>query len=125
MTRAIVLVAHGARDPRWAEPFRAVAERLRAAAPGRPVEVAFLELMAPDLASTLGALAALGATRIDIVPLLLGGGSHLREDLPRLVEQVRAAQPGLKMRLHPAIGDNPLVIDAIAAAALASASFGE
>ena len=33
MTRAIVLFAHGARDPRWAEPFEAVAGRVRAAAP--------------------------------------------------------------------------------------------
>jgi len=125
MTRAIVLVAHGARDPRWAEPFLAVAERLRAAAPGRRVELAFLELMAPDLATTLRALAALGAVRIDIVPLLLGSGSHLRDELPRLVERARAAHAGLEMRLHPAIGENPTVIDAIAAAALAAASFGE
>ena len=32
---AIVLFAHGARDPRWAEPFEAIAARIRAAAPGR------------------------------------------------------------------------------------------
>jgi sirohydrochlorin cobaltochelatase len=119
MTRAIVLVAHGARDPRWAEPFHAVAEGLRAAAPGLRVELAFLELMPPDLATTLGALAAAGATRADVVPLFLGSGSHLRGDLPPLVERLRATHPGLELRLHPAIGENPAVIDAIAAAALA------
>jgi lipopolysaccharide export system permease protein len=49
MTQAIVLFAHGARDPRWAEPFEAVAARVRAAAPGCPVVLAFLELMTPSL----------------------------------------------------------------------------
>ena len=37
MGQAIVLFAHGARDPRWAEPFEAVAARVRATAPGCPV----------------------------------------------------------------------------------------
>ncbi|HZW73593.1 MAG TPA: cobalamin biosynthesis protein CbiX, partial [Caldimonas sp.] len=35
--QALVLFAHGARDPRWADPFEAVAERIRAAAPDLPV----------------------------------------------------------------------------------------
>ena len=45
----LILFAHGARDPRWAIPFEAVAERVRAARPGVPVRLAFLEFMAPNL----------------------------------------------------------------------------
>src|SRR5207245_630829 len=54
--KAIVLFAHGARDPRWAEPFEAVAARVRAAAPAGEVAVAFLELMAPTLAQAVDRL---------------------------------------------------------------------
>ena len=125
MTSAIVLFAHGARDPRWAEPFLAVAARMRAAVPGRRIELAFLELMQPDLDSAVGQLAGQGETRIDIVPLFLGTGGHLRVDLPRLVERVRAAHAGLDLRLHPAIGESERVVDAMAAAALALSAFGE
>jgi sirohydrochlorin cobaltochelatase len=125
MTRAIVLFAHGARDPRWAEPFEAVASRVRAAVPGGRVVLAFLELMAPTLAEAVGRLAAQGATVIDVVPLLLGSGSHLRKDLPALVDALRRERPGLALRLHPAIGEHASVVEAMARAALDAAGFRE
>jgi sirohydrochlorin cobaltochelatase len=125
MARALVLFAHGARDPRWAEPFEAVAARVRAAAPGVPVVLAFLELMQPSLAEAVAALVAEGATRVDVVPLFLGTGGHLRQDLPPLVEALRAAQPGVAIGLHAAIGEHAAVIDAMARASLAAAGFGE
>lgn len=125
MSSGLILFAHGARDPRWAEPFTAVAERVRRADPGRIVELAFLELMAPDLAEATRRLAAAGATRIDIVPLFLGMGGHLRDDLPPLVERIRQAHPRIEVRLHLAIGESAAVIGALAAAALASAAVGE
>ncbi len=118
MSRALVLFAHGARDPRWAEPFEAVAERVRRAAPSLPVRLAFLEMMVPTLFDAVDGLAADGATTIDVVPLFLGTGGHLRKDLPPLVEAARAAHPGLVVRLHAAIGEDATVIDAMARAAL-------
>ena len=122
---AIVLFAHGARDPRWAAPFEAVAAAVRAAEPSRPVVIAFLELMRPDLAEAVDGLAAAGATRIDVVPLFLGTGGHLRKDLPPLVEVARARHPVVSIRLHPAIGEDASVTQAMAAASLALATSGE
>jgi sirohydrochlorin cobaltochelatase len=120
----VILFGHGARDARWAEPFEAVAARVRAAAPEVPVALAFLELMAPSLGEAIARLAAAGATRIDVVPLFLGSGGHLRQDLPPLVEAERIAHPALAIRLHPAIGEHAAVVEAIARAAVAAA-FGE
>jgi sirohydrochlorin cobaltochelatase len=125
MTRALVLFAHGARDPRWAEPFEAVADRVRQAAPALAVRLAFLETMTPTLADAVAALAAAGATDVDVVPLFLGSGGHLRQDLPPLVDAVRAAHPGLAIRLHAAIGEDAAVLDAMARAALDATGFGE
>ncbi|MDQ6628888.1 MAG: CbiX/SirB N-terminal domain-containing protein [Pseudomonadota bacterium] len=115
--RSIILFAHGARDPRWAEPFATIAERMRQQRPAVPIELAFLELMQPDLATAARRLVAAGATRIDVVPLFLGQGGHLRNDLPPLVEALRGAHPDTAFRLHPAIGENAAVIAAIASAA--------
>ena len=125
MSAGLVLFAHGARDPRWAEPFAAVAERIRRAEPGRLVELAFLEAMEPDLRGATRRLVAAGVARIDVVPVFLGMGGHLRKDLPPLVDAVRAEHPGLDVRLHPAIGEHATVIDALAAAALAMTRLGE
>jgi sirohydrochlorin cobaltochelatase len=122
---AIVLFAHGAREARWADPFEAVAARVRAAAPERPVRLAFLELMTPSLGDAVGQLVGAGATRIDVVPLFLGTGGHLRRDLPALLETLRATHPAIALRLHAAIGEHPEVVDAMARAAVAAAGVGE
>jgi sirohydrochlorin cobaltochelatase len=81
--------------------------------------------MQPDLGTAVRRLAAAGASRVDIVPLFLGTGGHLRRDLPPLLEGLRAAHPGLDLRLHPAISEHAGVVEAMAAAALAAAGFGE
>jgi sirohydrochlorin cobaltochelatase len=113
----LILFAHGARDPRWAVPFEAVAARVRAARPDAAVRLAFLELMAPDLPTVGAELAAAGCHRIDIVPLFLGAGGHVRRDLPALVDTLRATHPGVAFTLHHAVGETDVVIDALAAAA--------
>ncbi len=125
MKRAIVLFAHGARDPRWAEPFEAVAAQVRRALPEVPVVLAFLELMPPSLDQAAQGLADDGATTIDVVPLFLGAGGHLRRDLPRLTDALRATRPALEVRLHAAIGEHASVIEAMARAAVAAAAFGQ
>ena len=57
------LVAHGARDPRWAEPFVRIQTAIRARRPGLAVELAFLELMQPSLTAVISALVSAGHRR--------------------------------------------------------------
>jgi sirohydrochlorin cobaltochelatase len=122
MTSGLILFAHGARDPRWAEPFEAVAARVRRLLPAAEVRLAYLELMTPDLASAAHELVAAGCASVAIVPLFLGTGGHVRRDLPRLVENLLASHPGVSFDLRPAVGEAELVIDAIAAAAAGAAA---
>lgn len=111
---AIILFAHGARDPEWAAPFRRIAARLRAARPGLPVQLAFLELMQPALADAVADMAADGITRITLVPLFLAQGGHLKEDLPRLLDDIRRSHPGVTIDVTQAIGDSEVLTAAIA-----------
>ena len=113
----LILFAHGARDPRWAAPFEAVAERVRAARPDAAVRLAFLELMAPDIGAAAAELAAAGCDRVEVVPLFLGAGGHVRRDLPALLQTLGARHRGTRFTLHDAVGESGLVIDAMAAAA--------
>lgn len=119
MTTGLVLFAHGARDPRWAAPFEAVATAVRAARPGLPVRLAFLEFMAPTLPAAGAELAAAGCTHVTVLPMFLGAGGHVRKDLPLLLDELRAAHPGLVVSLQPAVGEIDEVVAAMAAAALA------
>lgn len=116
---SIILFAHGARDPEWAAPFRRIAARLRAARPNLPVQLAFLELMQPALADAVAGMAADGITRITLVPLFLAQGGHLKEDLPRLLDEIRRNHRGVTIDVTPAIGDSEVLTSAIADWALA------
>lgn len=115
-SRGLVLFAHGARDPRWAAPFEVVARQLRDAAPGLAVRAAYLELMPPTLTEAVADLVAAGAAGVDIVPMFLGAGGHVRQDLPRLVDALRATHAHVHFRLHPPIGEMPSVTRAMAEA---------
>lgn len=117
-TAGLILFAHGSRDPRWAEPFEAIREAVRARAPALPVQLAYLELMQPDLATAADALVAEGCTRIDVLPLFLGTGGHLRRDLPPMVDAIRARHPQVHATLHVAAGEAPALIAALAEHAL-------
>jgi sirohydrochlorin cobaltochelatase len=115
----LILFAHGARDPRWALPFQAVAEHIAQQQPQLQLRLAFLELMTPSLVQAGAELSAAGCTQVDVLPMFLGTGGHLRKDLPPMLEQLRESHPSVLWRLHQAIGEQPLVRDAMAAAALA------
>jgi len=111
----IVLFAHGSRDREWARPFEWLAAQLSAKVTG-PVVLAYLELMRPPLEEAVSMLLAKGATSIRVVPVFLGQGAHVKEDLPRLVERARNSHPQVAITLEPPIGEQPAVIEVIAAA---------
>jgi sirohydrochlorin cobaltochelatase len=117
---AVVLFAHGSRDARWREPVEAVARRMRALQPDVPVACAYLELVEPDLPTAAGRLVADGARALRVVPLFLGMGKHVREDLPQLLEALRSAHPDVMFSLAPAVGETTEVINLLADIALRS-----
>jgi sirohydrochlorin cobaltochelatase len=115
MAQGLILFAHGARDPGWAEPFEALAARVRALAPATQVRLAFLELMQPDLGAASADLISDGVDTVRIVPIFFGQGGHLRRDLPERVDALRAKHPGTRFDCASAIGEDGAVLDAIAA----------
>ena len=112
---ALVLFAHGARDPRWAQPFQRLQAIARERLPDAQVELAFLELMEPRLPAVVTRLAEEGCTQVSVVPVFLGQGGHVLRDLPPMVEELRAAHPGVAITVSEAVGENAAVLDAIAA----------
>ncbi len=81
--------------------------------PAVAVAMAYLEHGA-SLQEAVGVLAAKGALSVRVVPVFLGQGGHVKEDLPRLVAEARTAYPAIKLALEPAVGEQAAVIEAIA-----------
>ncbi len=131
---AIILFAHGSRDPLWRAPLEAVASTIAAQHPQLPVRCAYLELCAPDLPTvTIEVIAACSINNraedikdpsnlplnIRIVPMFLGMGKHAREDLPELVLALRHAHPEVNFEVVAPIGEDPRVTALLAQMAAA------
>jgi sirohydrochlorin cobaltochelatase len=114
MTQGLILFAHGAREPRWAEPFERLLARVRAQAQGVDARLAFLELMQPDLPATVAELVELGTDSIRIVPVFLGEGGHVRRDLPALVGKLQQDFPDVAITCVAPAGEDPGVQEALA-----------
>jgi len=119
---ALILFAHGARDPRWALPFEAVATEVRRRWPQAQVHLAYLEFMSPGLVQAAQAAISQGAKHVRVVPLFLGAGGHVRKDLPVLMDTLRTAHPGIAFELEAAIGERVEVVQAMAQSIVGSAS---
>jgi len=114
MSPGLILFAHGARDPLWAAPFEAVAARVRHARPAAQVRLAFLEFMTPTLPEAAAELAVAGCTRVEVLPLFLGAGGHVRKDMPLLMAALREARPSTVYTLHTAVGENDKLVATMA-----------
>ncbi|MEU1401876.1 sirohydrochlorin chelatase [Streptomyces sp. NPDC005728] len=102
---ALVLVAHGSRDPRALHTVRALMDRVRELRPGLPLHLGHIELNEPLLPDTL---AALGDTSVVLVPLLLGRGYHVKQDIPEM-----AAAASARTRLAAPLGPHPLLVETL------------
>jgi len=110
---AVILFAHGATEPEWARPFEQLRDRLRAE--GLRVELAYLEIMKPDLHEAAKTLVTDGAKAVTVVPLFLAQGKHLKRELPKMIAALEREHSGVKFRVTPALGDDPEILAAIAA----------
>jgi sirohydrochlorin cobaltochelatase len=82
--------------------------------PGERIVLAFLEIMQPSLPACAASLHGEGVRSLRVVPVFLGMGGHLKEDLPRLVAEIRTRHPDLDIAVDAPIGEQPEVIAAIA-----------
>jgi len=106
-TRALVLFAHGARDPLWAQPLEHLRLALARIAPQMAVRVAFLEMQEPGLVPTLAELAAQGRRHIDVAPIFWSKGGHIADDLPPRLAAFARSHPGVAVRVLPVLSDLP------------------
>jgi sirohydrochlorin cobaltochelatase len=111
---ALVLFAHGARDPSWSASLHALAAAIRTRAGGASVRVAFLELQSPTLTEALEAAASEGALRIHVVPVFWASAGHVENDLPPILASFRARFPQVAVRSLPVLSELPGMMDFIA-----------
>lgn len=110
---ALLVIAHGSRDPRHAAAVTALCARVRALRPGLRTEVAFLDFNAPGVPRTLERLAADGVRDVVALPLLLTRAFHAKTDIPAVLREAATRLPRLAVHRAEVLGPSPLLTAAL------------
>ena len=101
----VVVAAHGTQDPAGVAVARQLVDALRVRLPGRPVLLAFADVLGPGVREVV--VGAPGP--VTVVPAFLSSGYHVRTDVPREV----AAAGRRDVTVSTALGPHPLLVGAV------------
>lgn len=112
MNTALLLIAHGSRNPQANADLHHLAEMLRTR--GHLLVVpSFLELAEPSIEQGGRACVAAGAECILLVPYFLSAGVHVQRDLVRARDTLNQEFPHLKFVLAEPLGRHPLLVEIV------------
>ncbi|GAB4216479.1 MAG: sirohydrochlorin chelatase [Synechococcales cyanobacterium] len=107
----VALVAHGSRDPRYQAVLAQLVQQTQMVLAPIPVRGVVLETDSMPLAAQLLAhQQQLEDPEITVVPLFMGSGIHLTQDLPEQLQQVSRDCPQCRLRLTPTLGSRPEMV---------------
>jgi sirohydrochlorin cobaltochelatase len=114
---ALLLAAHGTRDPAGVAAFRALAGRVgdMAGQDGTPVAGGFIELSAPPLRDAVTSLVTTSPARLVAVPLMLSAAGHAKGDIPAALAREGSRHPGLTWTYARPLGPHPTLLELLAA----------
>lgn len=105
----VIVIGHGTADATGAEETRRTAALVAALLPATPVELGFLELVAPSIEDAVTALVARGCRAVVAAPVLLFRAGHARRDVPEALAAA-AARHGLAVRQAEPLGCHPAIV---------------
>lgn len=111
MKSVYLVIAHGSREAEGNQAFFDFLEKFRRAYPDRTVEPAFLELAKPAIGEAIEKSIRAGAREIFVVPLMFFPGRHVKEDIPRFIEEAKAKHPEVDFHYAGPLCDHPEMIE--------------
>jgi len=107
---AFLLFAHGSAVEEANEEVRQLAGRIQETGPCAYVRASFLGPGQPDLGTAIAEAVEAGFCSIIVIPYFLTLGTHLRRDLPRLVEAERRKRPHLDIQVGRSLEGHPEMV---------------
>lgn len=104
--KALLIVAHGSRRKESNDEVRRLAQRIHEnSGPAFDlVTCAFLEISSPQIDSAIADLVDEGASEIRIFPYFLAAGTHVVNDIPRIIEEEKNNYPNIDFEILPHLG---------------------
>src|SRR5262245_33007280 len=111
---ALLLIAHGSRQPEANADLYHVVEALRRRGGFDLVEASFLELAEPTIEQAGAGCVARGAQRVILLPYFLSAGVHVRRDLTAIRDRMAERFPRVEFRLGEPLGRHSLLLEVVA-----------
>lgn len=111
--QAVLYVGHGTRLKRGVDEAILFLEETKRFVDVPIQEIAFLELVAPDIVDGVARCVAQGATKIAIVPILLLTAQHAKNDIPIEIEKAKARFPHVTFAIGCPFGIHDLLIETV------------
>lgn len=102
----LLIVAHGSRKQASNDEVLALAGQIADLASGvfDKVVCGFVQFASPSVESRIEELVTAGVDTIVLFPHFLGSGSHVANDIPRLVRETEIRHSGVRIRVTPHLG---------------------
>jgi sirohydrochlorin ferrochelatase len=110
---ALLLIAHGSRQPEANADLFHLADELRRQGRYRIIEASFLELAEPSIEAAGERCVSQEAARVLMLPYFLSAGVHVRRDLAEHRERLAERFPQVEFRLGEPLGRHPLLAEII------------
>lgn len=112
--KGILVLAHGSREKETelilAQIIKMTQERLKDVI----IETAYLQFSDVNLEKGLDKLIEKNVTEIKVIPYFLFSGVHIREDIPREIEEYLANKSNVKITMGNTLGADPRLADILA-----------
>jgi sirohydrochlorin ferrochelatase len=110
---ALVVIAHGSREPDANADVVHLARAIETRAAYSIVEPAFLELAEPTIEKAVETCVGRGAKQVVLVPYFLSAGVHVRRDLSEITKRLCSVHPGIAFRQAEPLGRHPALVDIV------------
>lgn len=107
-----IVFAHGSSIESANQAVRVVAAEMARKGSLEVVEAAFLEGGKPSLHDAMANMANC-VEHVVVVPYFLTLGLHLQRDLPKLIGEISAAHPHVRIDVAPPLDQHPAMVDAL------------
>jgi precorrin-8X/cobalt-precorrin-8 methylmutase len=107
---SIVVAAHGSKDPAAIAEVEALMALIRQRAPGRIIGHGYLEFATPTIHDGVSAVIAAGARRVVMLPALLLGATHAKNDMPGELALLQRQFPGVEFHFGAPMDLHPLLL---------------
>ena len=110
MQSAYLVIAHGSRERQSNQAFLKLVEKFRRLHADRFVQDAFLGSVKPQIPGAIETCVRQGATQIFVIPFMLLPGRHVKEDIPRMIQEAREAHPEVDFHYTGPLAEHPLML---------------